>query len=105
MTAADQTPFRFGVNENGEYGYILTDEDGADAVILFSKDLVLTQVTSSSNQAYSLSYKLTKDATYLIVGMCGLWLIQGKKDASVTFNVKHGSEYYKQICMRIYEIN
>lgn len=35
LTAADNTPFRFGVNENGEYGYIIKDEAGADTVIPF----------------------------------------------------------------------
>lgn len=29
-------PFKFGKNEDGKYGYIITDEDGADTVIPFS---------------------------------------------------------------------
>ena len=35
LTASDNTTFRFGVNENGEYGYIVTDSEGADTVIPF----------------------------------------------------------------------
>lgn len=35
LTAADSVPFRFGVDEEGKYGYIVTDEDGADSVIPF----------------------------------------------------------------------
>lgn len=36
LTASDGTTFRFGVNEEGEFGYIVTGEDGADTVIPFS---------------------------------------------------------------------
>jgi hypothetical protein len=35
LVAEDGTPFRFGVNENGEYGYVVTDAEGADTVIPF----------------------------------------------------------------------
>lgn len=35
LLASDGTDFRFGVNEKGEYGYIIT-KDGADTVIPFS---------------------------------------------------------------------
>ena len=34
---ADGTPFRFGKDADGNYGYIITDEAGADSVIPFSK--------------------------------------------------------------------
>lgn len=37
LIAEDGTPFRFGVDENGNYGYIVTDEEGADSVIPFSR--------------------------------------------------------------------
>ena len=39
LTASDRTPFRFGVNENGEYGYIITDSEGADSVVPFKSDI------------------------------------------------------------------
>jgi hypothetical protein len=35
LVASDDTPFRFGVTEDGEYGYITTDEGGADTVVPF----------------------------------------------------------------------
>lgn len=38
LVAENGTSFRFGVNEKGEYGYIVTDEEGADSVIPFSSD-------------------------------------------------------------------
>lgn len=41
LVASDNTPFRFGVNENGEYGYIVTDSEGADSVIPFKNKNVL----------------------------------------------------------------
>lgn len=36
LKASDGTEFRFGINEDGEYGYIVTDSEGADTVIPFS---------------------------------------------------------------------
>lgn len=36
LTAADSTVFRFGVDAEGNYGYIVTDSEGADTVIPFS---------------------------------------------------------------------
>ena len=41
LIASDRTPFRFGVNENGEYGYIITDSEGADSVIPFKSSVEL----------------------------------------------------------------
>lgn len=36
---ADGTPFRFGKDSDGNYGYIITGEDGADSVIPFNSML------------------------------------------------------------------
>lgn len=36
LVASDNTQFRFGVTEDGKYGYIVTDEEGADSVVPFS---------------------------------------------------------------------
>ena len=36
---ADGTPFRFGKDAEGNFGYILTDETGADSLIPFSKGI------------------------------------------------------------------
>lgn len=38
LIASDNVPFRFGVNSNGEYGYIITNPAGADTVIPFSNE-------------------------------------------------------------------
>ena len=38
LIASDKVPFRFGVNSNGEYGYIITNPAGADTVIPFSSE-------------------------------------------------------------------
>lgn len=38
LIASDNVPFRFGVNSNGEYGYIITNQAGADTVIPFSSE-------------------------------------------------------------------
>lgn len=46
LIAQDGTPFRFGKNDNGEYGYIIADSEGADTVIPFkSGGCVTTKVT------------------------------------------------------------
>lgn len=37
LTASDETPFRFGVDENGNYGYVITDSEGADTVVPFKR--------------------------------------------------------------------
>ena len=39
LTASNGVPFKFGVNENGEYGHIVADSEGADTFRPF-KDLV-----------------------------------------------------------------
>ena len=38
LIASDNVPFRFGVNSKGEYGYIITNPEGADTVIPFSSE-------------------------------------------------------------------
>lgn len=38
LIASDNVPFRFGVNSKGEYGYIITNVEGADTVIPFSNE-------------------------------------------------------------------
>lgn len=57
LTASDNTPFRFGVNEDGEYGYIVTDSAGADTVIPFSNAKKLYQ-------ALQYSGLVTEDMTF-----------------------------------------
>lgn len=57
LTASDNTPFRFGVTEDGKYGYIVTDSEGADTVIPFrNKDELY--------EALQYSGLVTEDMTY-----------------------------------------
>ena len=57
LTASDNTPFRFGVTEDGKYGYIVTDSEGADTVIPFSNKDELYE-------ALQYSGLVTEDMTY-----------------------------------------
>lgn len=57
LIASDNTKFRFGVNEDGEYGYIITGEDGADSVVPFSNAKKLYE-------ALQYSGLVTEDMTY-----------------------------------------
>lgn len=50
LRASNGTPFRFGVTENGEYGYIVTDEEGADTVHPFKNLVRDTQATAAAAQ-------------------------------------------------------
>ena len=45
---ADGTPFRFGKDSDGKYGYIITGEDGADTVIPFKSSVEIGEVTIKS---------------------------------------------------------
>ena len=61
IIAEDGTPFRFGMNENGEYGYIVTDEAGADTVVPFSGKYKNVIVDSLVNTNKGLTYESTWD--------------------------------------------
>lgn len=50
LTAGD-TPFRFGVNDSGEYGYIITDSEGADTVIPFKRGYKIYNRRYNSTEA------------------------------------------------------
>lgn len=41
LTASNGEKFRYGITEDGKYGYIVTGEDGADTVIPFKRSPVL----------------------------------------------------------------
>lgn len=88
LRASNGVPFRFGVTENGEYGYIVTDEEGADTVHPFKNLERDTQATATAAQ-------LTVGATAWVNGK----LITGTRPApvtaqsgSVTFMVSAGKE-------------
>lgn len=54
----DGTPFRFGKDSNGNYGYIITDEDGADSVVPFNRgqfsDLTKGYILPLSNNKFDM---------------------------------------------------
>lgn len=67
IVAEDGTPFRFGVNENGEYGYIVTDEAGADTVVPFSGKYKNVIVDSLVNTNKGLTYESTWSEIALVI--------------------------------------
>lgn len=52
MIASNQTPFRFGVNEKGEYGYIV-EQEGADTFYPFNDTSGATAVASQITEGYT----------------------------------------------------
>jgi hypothetical protein len=63
LVASDGTQFRFGKNDDGEYGYIIQDESGADSVIPFKKSSITLIGTYSGNQTIDVSEYVNNDTT------------------------------------------
>lgn len=56
LTASDGTKFRFGVNNEGEYGYIVTDSEGADTFFPFKdleRDTAATAAAAQITEGYT----------------------------------------------------
>jgi hypothetical protein len=93
MTASDGTPFRFGVDSDGNYGYITQDEDGADTVNPFksgSNIIYLGQYTGNKTidvSAYVTSRTTVDDFYFGTVTVSGksLSLSNSSTKCSVTF--------------------
>lgn len=68
LRAADSTPFRFGVNGNGEYGYIIQDSEGADTFFPFKKtdsdEYRILMINALSNTSLELTEESTWDEIY-----------------------------------------
>lgn len=73
LTASNGTVFRFGVDSEGKYGYIVTDSEGADSVIPFKSGagsvvevgtLVSLAIGASGNSANS---TVTKSGKYTML--------------------------------------
>lgn len=73
---ADGTPFRFGKDAEGNFGYIITDETGADSVIPFKSstldlELIVPDVRignyTSDTVVGSKSYTFEESGTYLVI--------------------------------------
>ena len=73
LTASDGTHFRFGKDEDGKYGYIITDEAGADTVIPFksntSSDAKLIVPTENGSVMYTCDG--TWSECYFFIGYIG----------------------------------
>lgn len=112
---ADGTPFRFGKDANGKYGYILT-EGGADTVIPFS-NIEFSNIKETSTYGYqsapTLTLSLDANKKYLVVLCqvttenyaihdicygygynCNISVTNG--DITYQFIKANGSEQYKQ---------
>lgn len=50
LTASNGMPFKFGINESGEYGYIVTDSEGADTFYPFKNLERDTAATAAADQ-------------------------------------------------------
>ena len=63
LTASNGANFRFGVNAEGKYGYIITDEAGADTVIPFKAGSYPTvlAVTNQSNTLIVSGYNIVNN--------------------------------------------
>ncbi len=79
---ADGTPFRFGKDSDGNYGYIITGEDGADSVIPFisidyGKIYTLSKSTTTSSTGTSVSIAQTLPKGKYIGGWASFWSSDG----------------------------
>ena len=91
---ADGTPFRFGKDSNGNYGYIIEDEAGADAVIPFrsidyGKIYTLSKTTTSLTTGTSVSLAQALPKGKYIGGWASFWSSDGTIRA-VNTGVKTG---------------
>lgn len=91
---ADGTPFRFGKDSNGNYGYIIKDEDGADSVIPFrsidyGKIYTLSKTTTSLTTGTSVSIAQILPKGKYIGGWASFWSSDGTINA-VNTGVKAG---------------
>lgn len=59
LTASNGMPFRFGINEDGEYGYLVTEGEGADTFVPFSGKWKKNIIDSLANTNLGLTYEST----------------------------------------------
>ena len=99
LQASDGTPFRFGVNENGEYGYIVTDKGGADSVIPFkSGDVDLVSLTPASATAEQITEGFT-------AWVNGVLIVGTRPSPYTTYDAEYGGiscDKYATVTVTIY---
>lgn len=82
LVASDGTQFRFGVDEDGKYGYITTGEDGADTVTPFRNigdenvwyvyvGTISTGITGDNNRTYTFNTGLSQIVDYSVAYIVG----------------------------------
>ena len=79
----DKVPFKFGITEDGKYGYI---KDGADSVTPFSSILnlkILNYVTHSDG-THNDTFEVEKDGRYIVIGNANA---DGRQTTTLTFTV------------------
>ena len=72
LIASDGTRFKFGIDDDGNYGYILKDDTGADTVIPFKKDVpYLEEIYYGTSDPINYTYTVSKEGYYLACGVRG----------------------------------
>ena len=72
LIASDGTRFKFGIDDDGNYGYILKDDTGADTVIPFKKDVpYLEEIYYGTSDPLNYTYTVTQEGYYLACGVRG----------------------------------
>lgn len=72
LIASDGAEFKFGVDTNGNYGYIMKDDTGADTVIPFKKDVpYLEEIYYGTSDPLNYTYTVTQEGYYLACGVRG----------------------------------
>lgn len=71
LTADNGTSFRFGVDENGNYGYVITDSAGADTVIPFKSGMKLKEygflnISSATNTSKTATITIPEGVTKML---------------------------------------
>lgn len=92
LVAEDGTRFRYGVTTDGKPGYIITDEDGADAVIPFNYKKNDFEIVDSNTYIFSQTYKQVKAISLYY---------SGESDAGITY-IGNGSIAYQYNTLRGY---
>ena len=68
LIATDGTKFRFGIDNNGNYGYTIKDSEGADTVMPFKKNVSLSfeEIYNKKGTSIKYSYTVTKEGYYSV---------------------------------------
>ena len=90
---ADGTPFRFGKDSNGNYGYIITGKDGADSVIPFKKgggisktsDVIFIAQAVTGRDSYTITATVPSKGNYYVIAYAA------RSQDTLSINVTNGN--------------